>query len=439
MRKKGCKRYSLIALFSLWITVPQAADLLTAYRDALQNDPIFHGAQAEFLATREQLPQSLSRFFPNVASVFSTTGNKMTTTGEAYYFNERILGLTVNQTILNFSYLSQVSAASLKNKQAAVLLHVQAQDLILRLAKAYFAVLEAQDMLHFTQQQKQALYQQYAQSKQRYQVGSDPIDAMYAAEAKYDAMISAEIQARNAVENSKQSLMAITGFVYNHLAGLAHEFPLVTPNPNHVEVWLNLAHSHNLAYLAARFASFAAQATVHSAWSGHLPTLSATGSRVQDLIGEHNGLFKSNALTQSVSLQLSVPLFSGGATQSTVRQSQYQLQQALSNQELAYRNAQVTTEQQFNNVRAELSAIRADRQAVLSSQTALSSMQDAYRVGKSTMVDVLTAEANVFQARQTLAHDQYQYLLAVLSLKAAIGMLSERDVILMNRWLKHTA
>lgn len=419
-----------------------ADDLLSVYQQALQNDPVIQAAKATRDASMEALPQSVAALLPNIGATAESTSvhtsqRSLAGTSDGRRggesFNQHDYALSLTQPLFNFQYWMQVRASSDASKQAQATYNAALQDLIIRVSTAYFNVLNAQDTLTFTIAQEKAVANQLKQIKERYEVGLDTMTNVYQAQADYDGLVAARISAQNAVENSLEGLRVITGQISPSLTPLS-SVPLLSPDPADSEAWIAAGEKNNWTLWAARYASLAAKENIRVSYAGHFPTVNAVGSyqKGNDLGGAATN---ETQWESQVGVQVSLPIFQGGAVVSQTRQAQDNYVAASDQMESSRRQVVLQAEQAFNNVVAGISKIQADRIAVTSEASALDSTQAGYKAGTKTLLDVLTAVQNLYQAKTTLATDQYGYINSTLSLKEASGSLCGADVVAINHWL----
>lgn len=428
-----------------------AADLIDVYKQALVSDPTFKASRSEWLAYRENLPISRANLLPLITATGSinrsynriegASGIIDVTTGTAannvkYYDNNANYSLNLTQPIFNFSYWAKLSTTKAQVRSAEAKFFSSAQDLMFRTASAYFSVLQAQDDLYFTREQKKAVGEQLHQQQQRYAVGLNPITDVNEAQAKYDGIVAQEIAAQNNLQDQEEKLQEITGIRFPHLSVLSTNLPLITPVPQNIEQWVNKAVLQNYSLLGAKNDTLAARENVFTQAAGHFPVLNATGAYEYNY-DSNVGIGKSERVKTAVGgLSLSVPIFQGGATSALTQQAGFQYQQAISVQEKTYRSVVSQTRQAYLGVVSGISKIKADRQAVKSKSSALESTLNAYAAGMRTMVDVLQAETDLYDSEKTYSHDQYAYILQTLSLKQQAGLLSGVDLQEINKWLR---
>jgi len=440
----------LMLIFMLGVSLPAfaATDLLTVYQQALQQDPTLQKADAERNANKENVPQSVAGLLPTLAGQAGTTNIRTSsaapTIASAFVptsnYNQNSYTLTLTQPLFNFQNWMQLRASKASAKQSDASYNAALQDLIIRTSSAYFNALKAQDNLHYIQAQKKSVGNQLKQIRERFRVGMATMTDVYQAQANFDSLKAQEIAAQDQIMNSFEALRQITGVDYSALAPLKEGLPLVHPVPDNAGIWVKTAEKNNWDLLAARFAEQSAKENIRVNYAGHFPTLNAVG---QYQNGNPNAMGFSSPdggrqWSRSAGLQLSVPIFSGGAVLSKTRQAQDLYIAASDDMEIAHRQTIFNTQQAFNNVTAGISKISADRLTVTSAKSALESIQAGYRVGTKTLLDVLQGEQVLYQAQATLSADQYDYVLNTFALKQAAGSLSAMDVINVNdHWLSH--
>jgi len=307
------------------------------------------------------------------------------------------------------------------------------QDLIVRVAQAYFNILTAQDNLEFAQAEKKAIAHQLDQARQRYNVGLSAITDVKEAKASYDLAVASEITAQNQLDTAREGLREIIGQSPASIAPLA-QVRLVSPHPQDIKRWVDTALSQNLGVLASEAATRVAKDDVERQRSGRYPSLDVVASHsYSDNIGAG---FGSKGTDSSIGLQLSIPLYSGGAINSRTRQAADLYSEAQDNLEKQRRTTVVQTRDAYLTVEADISHVKALKQSLASTQTALEATQAGFQVGTRTIVDVLNAEQQVFGAKRDYAKARYGYILATLKLKQAAGTLNATDLDQINAWLK---
>lgn len=440
----------LLALIVSIVAGPSfATDLMDVYDKALTSDPVFQEAWSTRLSDQEALPQSIAGLLPNLSASGSSAGNYIniyrapaiegapigSKNPQIFIsrFHSDIYSLNLSQTLINFSSWMRVRAASAKSKGADATYAAATQDLMIRVAKAYFNVLLAEDQLIYTQAQKLATKRQLDQTKQRFDVGLDAITSVYNAQASYDSVVADEITAENTLANNREELRKLTGVYYPTVEGLKIELPLITPKPLDPNQWVETAERENLTLLAACYAAQEARETVKVFFGGHLPVLSANGTAA---LNHGQSFGQLDTKSAAIGLQLNVPLYQGGFVSSQVRQAKDDYATATAKMEDTHRQVIVTTRQKFSDTLAGIAKLKADRHAILSAQSSLDSTEESVKVGTRTIVDVLLAQKDLYNTKQNYARDEYEYLLNTLLLKQAAGTLNVADLMCINAWFK---
>jgi outer membrane protein len=425
------------ALAAAWLPA-SAADLLSVYRDAVVSDATYQAARAQYEATREKLPQARAGYLPNVsgtATVFQNDVDREIASDQRY--STSTFAVTLTQPVFRMQNWIAISQADKVVLQAQAALGFQAQDLILRVAQAYFDVLLAQDNVALSGAQLTAISEQLAQAKRNFEVGTSTIVDTLEAQARYDQAVAKEIADRNELEVKRRALTVLLGKLPDSLVPLREPLTLAEPNPNNIEDWVKVANDASPTVAVARAGYEIARQEVDRQRAGHLPTvdLSASYGNVHSAIAAIPGVLGPNTNTGTVGLTLSVPLFAGGLIQSRVREAVALRDKAANDLENTQRVVAQSVRQQFLNVSAGISQVRALEQALTSTQSQVDSTILGRDVGVRTSVDVLNAQQQVFQTRRDLQSARYNYLMNGLRLKSAAGLLAAGDVEEVNRAL----
>ncbi|MDX6915922.1 outer membrane channel protein TolC [Pectobacterium carotovorum] len=416
----------------------QAENLLQVYQQAKSTNPDLRSSAATRDAAFEKINQARSPLLPQLGLGADYTYNKGYRDSKGVDSNVKGASLQLTQTLFD---MSKWRALTLQEKQAGiedVTYQTAQQNLMLNTATAYFNVLRAIDSLSYTNAQKQAIYRQLDQTTQRFNVGLVAITDVQNARSQYDSVLANEVLARNTLDNALESLRQITGNFYPQLAGLNIE-RFSTQKPETVSNLLKEAENRNLNLLSARLSQDLAREQIRSAETGYMPTLDLTASTgVSDTrysgsrTNNSNSFNDSDAGQHKVGINFTLPLYSGGATNSQVKQAQHSYVSASELLESAHRSVIQTVRSSFNNISASISSINAYKQAEVSAQSSLDAMEAGYQVGTRTIVDVLNATTTLYNAKQQLSSARYDYLINQLNIKSAQGTLSETDLQALN-------
>ncbi len=337
--------------------------------------------------------------------------------------------------------MGKVAQAKASVKAAQATFNDAAQNLILRTAKAYFDVLFAKDTLDFAEAKKRANKRQYDQATQRFQVGLDAITSVYEAKAAYDQSIATVIAARNNQINQSENLRKLTNHVYETLAPLKDsKIPLVKPEPNDVNQWIDTGLKQNYKLYAAKYNLEVAKDNVKAISAGNWPvfSLQSNASQVHNNASGNTVFIPSKQTQANIAIAMNFPVFQGGLVQAQTRQAQYGFQSTSEKLEQTYRDVIVNSRIAFNTITDGISKVKADRQTVISVQNSLQSTEAQFEVGTRTMVDVVNAQQRLFEAQEQLARDQYDLINSILTLKYLAGTLNVNDLEQINSWLATT-
>ncbi len=422
-------------------TSPRAEDLLSIYQLAEQKDPAYLSVIASRRAIAEEVPQARAQLvLPEITLSGNATYNQQYIStdsllrGGSTNFYSRGYSLNLNQPVYHYDRWRRLRQARLDVRKAQAEQDAALQDLIVRVAVAYFGVLAAHDELEFAQSEKKAFARQLEQTTQRFDVGLIAITDVEESRSAYDASVARVIAAENQLDIAHEKLREITGRYHRQLTPLGEHMPLVNPEPSDISAWTRIALKQNLKLAAASYAVEAAREEVKRQNAGHLPTLDLVGS---NSFSHSGGLFGSNDITSyALGLQLNVPIYQGGQVISRTRQAGHRLAEAQEKQELQRRAADRETRSSYLSVVSGISQVQALAQSVKSNATALQATEAGFEVGTRTTVDVTIAQRSLFQAKRDLAQARYDYILNSLRLKAAAGTLAPTDLQQVNGWLQ---
>ncbi|MGD8340592.1 MAG: TolC family outer membrane protein [Gammaproteobacteria bacterium] len=461
---KSCIALALLSVASSSVRAQDALGLLEVYDLALLNDPVIREAEANFMATSEVKRQARSNLLPSLSLGSSLSDLSSVNpnppldfiTGEPSTFissteldqDQSSLSLSLNQTVFNWGQILSLQQADKTILRAETDLLATQQDLMIRVASAYFNVLASEDLLAADIAAREALGQQLEQTRRRFDVGLIAITSVQEAQAGYDQSVAAVIASERVLATARESLREIISEYVTDLKSPIEELPLLNPDPEDVDVWVETAQAQNLGLVSSRIAADIAQDDIRIARSVRFPTLSlsasssdstSTASQTSNLFSGGSfspGSTSSDRESDTIQLSFSLPIFNGGGNRSRIRQSVYRERAAIETVERIARQTERLTRDAYLGVTSEISRVEALRQALESSRTALLATQAGEEVGQRTGVDVVNAQNNVRRAETTYAGARYEYLLNILRLKQAAGSLAEADLVEIDGWLQ---
>ncbi len=422
-----------------WSHAARSEDLVDIHKLALQNDTQLSAARAQLDAQLELKPLARARLLPslNLSADYTRTRSSYTSNSTTVDDNypSRGFHVTLTQPLYHADAFAQQDQADAQVNAAYSDFKAQEQNLGLRVAERYFAVLAAQDNMTFAKAEHESIGKQLEQTKQRFNVGLIAITDVHEAQARFDLSSAQLILAENALANQWESLRELTGTNVKSLVPLQPDAPLLPPTPADPEQWVLSALKQNPALQSAKFSVEAAEQEVKRQRGIGYPTL--------DVAGAYNNTDNSESLnfgaerqSTSVWLELNWAIYKGGAVDSATRRAAAQLEQAKQNMEQQRRSITLKTREAFLGVQANISRANALKQAVVSHKSALAATEAGYEVGTRTTVDVLDARTQLFLAQRDHAQSRYDYVLAILQLKFSAGSLEVDDLKQIDGWLK---
>ncbi|MEY3651047.1 MAG: hypothetical protein RLZZ351_412 [Pseudomonadota bacterium] len=437
--------FSLSMLAIGQVQAEETQNLQQVYQQALTQDPVLASAKSGNRAMQEKLVQGNALYLPTInfnagatasqtdikyigsSSVFRNGGRE---TFEGYSY-----GVNLNQPIYRKQIQAQLAQAKSQVEQSDKQLLLAQQNLILRSSKAYFDVLLAQDKIELIQAQKNAISKQLEQAKANFDVGTATITDFNEAQARFDLVQAQEIAATSDLEVKKRAIQSIIGQMPLKLNAVRADLQPQMPEPVAMDKWVEMSSQTNLMIAIQQQALEIATQEVERQNAGHLPTLDAIASYTDRYAnGSANG-FGSDLQDATIGLQLQIPLYQGGAIASRIREAVANKQKAMDDLVAARRQAELDTRQGFLDLVSVVSQIKAYEQALSSSQSQLDSTMLGYEVGVRTSVDVLNAQQQFFTAKRDLLQSRYTYLMNILSLKSAVGLLNDADLDAVNQQL----
>jgi outer membrane protein len=439
-----------LALSLAAVSLPShGEDLLDAYRQARANDPVLAQADATRLAVHEGVPQARALLLPQVNGTLgltqtSNSSSQLENADSSGHVRQRSMSVELDQTILNLADIANLQAAHSTSDAQQQTYEAAAQDLFVRVATAYFTILNDEEQVKYAKANEEAYRVTYDQAEQQYKVGIAAITNVYQAKSYYEAAKATTISTENTLENDRQALTVITGQPVGELKILRTDLPLDAPVPADPQAWVDSATKNNPTLLSAQLSVDAAEHSVNAARAGHLPTITASLSRGKSTTWLENGSFAggngaaigNGRWGNTIGVTLSVPIFAGGATQSKVRQSIYQRDEAQDSLELTRRQTVQNTINYYNSVIAGISEVKSGKAAVESAQEALDATKAGFQVGTQIMLDVLTAIQTLTQNQSTYSADRHQLVLNRLLLRQSAGTIDYKDMEYVNSLLQ---
>jgi len=428
-------------------SLPTKTDLISVYKDAVDNNADLAAAQADYMARKEAVPQARSGLLPqiNAGANVASTHTSLDEPSTSFNRSSQVIQATLSQPLFRADRWFQLKAAKDTTEQAQLEFSSTQQELILKSAETYFGVLRAQDNLAASKAEEAAFKRQLDQSNERFDVGlSDKTDVLES-QASYDTSRANRLVAEQQVDDAFQALVTLTNREYSAIEGILHSMPIVTPVPNDAKAWVDTSVQQNLALQASNYAVNAAEETLRQRKAGHLPTVDAVAQYQKgdnDALGfantgipgdPHYGKWVDES---SIGVQLNVPIYSGGLTSSQVREAYQRLNQSEQLRESQRRQVVQNARNQHRAVNTDVEQVKARRQAIISNQSSLEATEIGYQVGTRNIVDVLDAQRSLYNSVRDYNNTRYDYILDNLRLKQTAGTLAPSDLQALSSYLK---
>ena len=459
------KFIGILLFSSLTSSLSYGDDLVTILQLALDNDPSLKQAQASYRANRENVIQSRSSMLPSLGVGAGTSRLTSGYTDSQYInmtnpltgetvrtkvrddhsfrpgINNHNWGVSLTQSVFNLPNWYSFQSAEATDRAAAVNLAAQEQDLIMRVATAYFDVLRAQDLLETNIQEEEAAQRSLEQTQQREAVGLVAITDVYDSQAAYDLARNTTILQQDFLRSRYEALEAITGQGHPDIDELLDNFPIVEVEGN-LNQWETQADNNSLAIAAAEFNLDASRQTLRARKSDGLPTL--------DLQGFYGHIVTAPIVSQGIqigggasdrtqlALNLNIPLYTGGTLSSRKRAAEYNVVAAQESLELTKRELTQNIRNAYRRVNTDVLVVAQRQQSITSAQSALDATELGAEVGTRNIVEVLLARENLFRALRMYADARYTYVIDTLVLKQIAGILTPQDIIELNEWLQES-
>lgn len=436
---------ALVAGLIFLLPEAYADDFLTVYNLARANDPKFSAAQSVYMAEREKLPQARAGFMPTLSARAERNRNNHETITDSFIisrpsaqfeYSSTEYSLRLSQPVYNAVVFSGFSQAKAEVRRAEAEYAAAGQDLILRVAQAYLDVLLAEDNLEFTRTEKASIQRQLESAEARLKVGLATITDVHDAKARFEVAVSQETEAENALQDKREALHELTGRPPEMLASVNNNMPLIAPDPSDINQWTEKSLAQNFSLLAKRAAAESSNEEIKRQRAGHYPTLDLVGTRIRN---DDDGSITGPGIRADstiLGLQLNVPLFQGGIVSSRTEEAVHRRDAAQQEFEAVRRATEREARASYLGVVGGAAKVTALSQAVMAGESALEAKIQGFAVGVNTNLDVLDATRDLYRAKRDLSSARYDYLLNLLRLKQAAGILGENDILQINGWLQ---
>lgn len=430
---------SLIGFLPLGAAQAGGTDLWETYQQAVKNDPKLKAALHRKDGALESVPQSRAALLPS-ANLSAQRSRYEQNTQDKDKYDASGFNLSINMPILHLERWAGLNMAETGVRMAKISFDMAQQEQILRVAERYFNILSAAETLSVALAEETAMERQLSLATEGLATGTAIITDVQEAQTGVDFAKAQVVAARNTVIVRQRELTELIGPTDGlvELAPLKKEIPLKEPDPSSAEQWVVTGMQGNLGLQITQAKLQQATQGVEKARSGHLPTVDlSAGHQFSDSEGSNfwtGGV--PTTKTNYMTMQMNLPLFAGGATQSQVRQSLRAEEEARFEEERSRNETETAIRSAYLDVSTGIAQAQAYAKALTSSSSALQTTRESHAAGLRTTLDVLNAEKDVFRAMRNLADARYRYILGALRLKFTAGQLSGQDLSNINEWLQ---
>ncbi|MGM0785199.1 MAG: TolC family outer membrane protein [Pseudomonadota bacterium] len=427
----GAVAVSLLAVTGPALAVGLSEALALAERNDPQYQEEFHGREA----VDERYVQARAALLPQVtltAERIERQQDIVSSDNEEYAsgstsFPTTTYGASIEQSIYDYSRWAELDKAKLEIQQASAELEVARQDLFLRVARRYFDALSLYENLHFVRAEKSSVEANFEMVQARHEDGLAREVDLLDAEARLQQVVARELEVENELRDALEGLAEVTGERPATLRPVNESLELSRPDPDSAEAWLELAVERSPRLEAATLGTDVAGQEVKVRRGGHYPTLDLMIS--YDSEETEGSLFGggSEVETQDIAVSLSVPIYRGGMTSSRVREGESRISAAQSRLEGVVRNIDRRVQGGYQGILTAMARERSLTESLEASERVVESREVGVESGVIPVLDLLDAERDLFFARSELASARYDYLLSVLELKHAAGVLAPEE------------
>jgi len=427
-------------------TSAHAEDLFQVYELALKKDPQYLAGFYQHDASKEIYDQALAVLLPKISFEYSRTDTDQTIkrsnnpvfNSENTSYPTDDMTLSITQSIYSYSNWAYFKQAKEDVKRATAELDAVHQDMLLRVAERYFDVLAERESYSYIQAEVDSLQKHYELVSEKRLQGLARITDELDAQARYLQAESRKVELGNQLRDALQGLQEVIGYVPEEIALAQEEIPLVSPNPESADAWVDQAQGQNPTVVEKRQAVLVAAQETKRQQGGHYPTLDFVATMNNN--DTQGSLFGggSEVETTEMLVKLTVPIYSGGAVSSKVRESVNLHLKAQEELEQEWRTVKRETLAAYDGVVGAIIKVEALQKSVDSYELAVDAKKTAYESGLTSSISVLDAERDLFFARSEYARARYDYLKNTLRLKRAVGALAEDDIRQVNGLLENT-
>ena len=429
---------SLIAAIALSSATANAESLYEVYKLSKQNDPGLRAAAATYQAEKEGVAVAEGNLYPSISFSAELGYDDIDSPSSNYGNASNTLALSLDYPIYSPALDYAVDAVELSSKSAGVSFSNSEEDLALTTLTEYFNLLIAQSTLQTTEALVKTTASQLDRAKKQYEVGLASVTDLQDAQAEYDSVRVTELSARSSVSYAQRALEQRTGRALKNIPELSKDYPIrLEPNMT-VDSLIEKARRDNkqLRILSLSVESAENNIDIQKA-SGRTPTLALSGSlsRTDNNYTSSASSVDGATNTASIALGLSIPLYSGGSINASVRQASAQANSAFEQRASSLQDIELNIRSLYIDLQTTIAQVDAQQQLIRSRTSALEATKAGYDVGTRNIVELLDAQSNLFNAQNTYQQYRYNFVLKQLSLLEVTGDLTEETIKELDKWL----
>lgn len=404
----------------------QAFDLFEAWQAAINYSADYAAAQSERDVQKEQLPQTRAALLPQVNTnyVYQKQPSSLSSTTQTHGWN-----VQASQSLFDKSKWAQYQQGKITASMAEWQLENVKEDLLFKVAKAYFQVLLIEDKLVSIEKEKEAYAMQIKQAKALFNKGAATIVDTNEAQAGYEAARAKKVSTMTDLLVAQNNLANITGLDPKQIKRLKHtDFGDLLGKTSKSD-WLMLAQKNNPEWQQQKLALQNAKQAYIAAKAENWPKLTLNGGyqdnhQIQQFYGMDHGTRSKGGI---VTVQLSMPLFSGGMIHSKIKEAAAKEQQNKFQLIATERKIELNIDQAYQTTMGNLYQIQAQQQLLKANAVKLQATQLGRKVGIRSNLDELQALQAKADAEQKLAEAQYSYITTYIQLLQSAGVLTQMN------------
>ncbi|WED42140.1 TolC family protein [Legionella cardiaca] len=423
---------------------------MEVFQQALVNEPIYQNEVLKTLVSKANIGIDQSLLLPHVGFTSQVLGDKQSSSGAMvssglFPRNNKIKAfdnrLSLTQPVFNWANFKRLSASKLSYQIASANLNAKFQDLIVRVAEAYFNTLYYENNLNYYKSNKITMAKQLSQVKEKYRIGKANRNDLDMAMSAFSLAESNYITAQSELAEQKLHLAEISAIEYPYLARLKDNFPRENLKPGNLQNWVDAAVRQNWSIKTNQLRVKAARERIKQAFAGHLPN--ANVEVYYDVLPFHiqNGSLlvaagSSRVNNLAAAVNINVPIYSGGLVAANTKKAQYLFRIAEQQLDASCRKTTYSVKQNYLRILSDIHKIKSDQQTIASNQNSLNRLKERYALGATDLMQVINQQDRLIHSQIELNKDRFNYIIEILKFKKNLGTLSIDDIKMVNSWLE---